>query len=40
MKAFDQCPVCGGERVVGRVQKLIRVGPHTAPIVDAEVCYH
>ena len=41
MKAFPKCPVCGGELVAKRVQKLIRGGPHTASVsVDAEVCLH
>ena len=39
MIPFSECPVCGGEVVEKRVEKLIRGGVHTAILeVDAEVC--
>lgn len=39
MKAFDVCPVCGGELVEKRVHKLLRGGNDTATVeVDAMVC--
>jgi YgiT-type zinc finger domain-containing protein len=38
MIPFSECPVCGGEVVEKRVEKLIRGGVHTAILeVDAEV---
>ena len=41
MKAFDKCPVCGGELVEKGVEKLLRGGIHTALVtVHAEVCLH
>lgn len=39
VKAFDQCPVCGGELVEREVEKLLRGGVNFATIkVEAEVC--
>jgi YgiT-type zinc finger domain-containing protein len=41
MIPFDKCPVCGGEVVEKRVEKLLRGGVHTAVLeVVAEVCLH
>lgn len=38
-EAFASCPVCGGELVEKRVEKLLRGGPDTAQLkVDALVC--
>ena len=39
MRPFEKCPVCGGELVEKKVEKLLRGGSHAAVIyVDAEVC--
>ncbi|RMF90998.1 MAG: YgiT-type zinc finger protein [Nitrospinota bacterium] len=39
MRAFDQCPVCGGELVEKEVEKLLKGGVHTAVLkVRADVC--
>lgn len=39
MKAFERCPVCGGELVEKEVEKLLRGGVDTATVrVRAEVC--
>ena len=39
MKAFDKCPVCGGELVEKQVEKLLRGGVNTAVVkVQADVC--
>ena len=39
MMPFEKCPVCGGELVAKRVEKLVRGGVHTAVLtVPAEVC--
>jgi YgiT-type zinc finger domain-containing protein len=39
MSPFDRCPVCGGELVQKKVEKLLRGGNHTAVLeVEAEVC--
>ncbi|MEJ5247791.1 MAG: YgiT-type zinc finger protein [Caldilinea sp.] len=39
MKAFEKCPVCGGELVEKEVEKLLKGGVHTAVLkVRAEVC--
>lgn len=41
MIPFSKCPVCGGEIVEKKVEKLLRGGTHTAVLnVDAEVCLH
>ncbi|MCA9969961.1 MAG: YgiT-type zinc finger protein [Anaerolineales bacterium] len=41
MMPFPKCPVCGGEMVEKKVEKLLRGGIHTATItVQAEVCLH
>jgi YgiT-type zinc finger domain-containing protein len=38
-EAFEVCPVCGGELVEKRVEKLLRGGTNMATItVDAMVC--
>lgn len=38
-KAFDVCPVCGGELIEKRVEKLLRGGSDTARLeVEAFVC--
>ena len=38
---FERCPVCGGEMVAKKVEKLLRGGNHTAVLeVQAEVCLH
>lgn len=38
-EAFEACPVCGGELVEKRVEKLLRGGTDTATVeVDALVC--
>ena len=39
MMPFPKCPVCGGEMVEKKVEKLLRGGMHTAAVtVRAEVC--
>jgi YgiT-type zinc finger domain-containing protein len=39
MMPFEKCPVCGGEVVEKKVEKLLRGGGNTAAIkVSAEVC--
>jgi YgiT-type zinc finger domain-containing protein len=41
MIPFNKCPVCGGEMVAKRVEKLLRGGVNTATLeVWAEVCLH
>lgn len=41
MKPFEKCPVCGGDLVEKKVEKLLRGGNHTAAVkVSAEVCLH
>jgi YgiT-type zinc finger domain-containing protein len=41
MIPFSKCPVCGGEMVAKRVEKLLRGGVNTAVLeVWAEVCLH
>jgi len=41
MIPFSKCPVCGGEIVTKRVEKLLRGGVNTAVLeVWAEVCLH
>jgi YgiT-type zinc finger domain-containing protein len=41
MTPFPKCPICGGEVVEKRVEKLLRGGIHTAVVtVQAEVCLH
>ncbi len=36
---FEKCPVCGGEMVAKKVEKLLRGGLNTATVtVSAEVC--
>lgn len=40
-EAFEACPVCGGELVEKRVEKLLRGGTDTVTLeVDALVCLH
>ncbi|MBA3232102.1 MAG: YgiT-type zinc finger protein [Acidobacteria bacterium] len=39
--AFELCPICGGELVEKKVEKLLRGGTDTASLeVDALVCLH
>lgn len=39
MMPFNQCPVCGGEMVNKKVEKILRGGVHTAVLhVNADVC--
>lgn len=41
MLLFKKCPVCGGEVVEKKVEKLLKGGENTAVIeVLAEVCLH
>ena len=41
MIPFDKCPVCGGEVVRKRTEKLLRGGVNLATVtVEAEVCLH
>lgn len=38
---FPKCPVCSGEIVKKRVEKLLRGGKNTASIaISADVCLH
>ena len=39
MMPFNKCPVCGGEMVEKKVEKLVRGGIHIALLtINAEVC--
>ena len=41
MMPFNECPICGGELVEKKVEKVLRGGRHTAVVtVTAEVCLH
>ena len=41
MRLFKECPLCGGDVVEKRVEKLLRGGKNVATItVNAEVCLH
>ena len=41
MTPFEKCPVCGGEVVRKRTEKLLRGGVNLATVtVEAEVCLH
>ena len=41
MTPFPKCPMCGGEVVRKRTEKLLRGGTDLATMtVDAEVCLH
>ena len=41
MTPFQKCPVCGGELLEKKVEKLLRGGMHTAALsVRAYVCLH
>jgi YgiT-type zinc finger domain-containing protein len=41
MIPFEKCPVCGGELVKKKVEKLLRGGVHVAIIkIQADVCLH
>lgn len=41
MLPFKKCPVCSGEIVEKKVEKLIRGGMNTAIVnVNAEICLH
>lgn len=40
-KPFEKCPVCAGQLVEKKTEKLLRGGIHTASItVKAHVCLH
>jgi YgiT-type zinc finger domain-containing protein len=41
MKAFEKCPVCGGDLENKQVEKLLRGGGNTVSMkVTADVCLH
>ena len=41
MMPFNRCPVCGGEMIEKKVEKLLRGGVNLAAVtVRAEVCLH
>ncbi|MDD5673920.1 MAG: YgiT-type zinc finger protein [Chitinivibrionales bacterium] len=41
MKAFEKCPVCGGELIEKEVEKLLRGGSDVAVLrVKADICLH
>ena len=41
MMPFSQCPLCGGEVVKRKAEKLLKGGVNTAVFkVEAEVCLH
>ena len=41
MKPIQQCPVCSGDLIQKKVEKLLRGGIHSAVVkVDAYVCLH
>jgi len=41
MLPFSKCPICGGEMIEKKVEKLLKGGVHTAVVkVTAEVCLH
>ncbi len=41
MLPFLKCPVCGGEIIEKKVEKLLRGGIHTAVVtIKADVCLH
>ena len=41
MIPIEKCPVCGGEVVLKRTEKLLRGGGNLATVtVEAEVCLH
>ena len=41
MKAFDKCPVCGGELIEKEVEKLLRGGSDVAVLrVKADIFLH
>jgi len=41
MVGFERCPVCGGEVVQKKVEKLLRGGKNVAAVkVKADVCLH
>ncbi|MBD3374698.1 YgiT-type zinc finger protein [candidate division KSB1 bacterium] len=41
MTPFAKCPVCGGEMIAKKVEKLLKAGNHVAVVtVKAEVCTH
>ncbi len=41
MIPFKECPICGGEVIEKKVEKLLRGGKNTAVVlVQAEVCLH
>lgn len=41
MKPFEKCPVCGGDLIEKKVEKVLKGGNNTAVLkVKAEVCMH
>lgn len=41
MFPFEKCPICGGELIEKKVEKLLRGGENTAVMkVKAEICSH
>jgi YgiT-type zinc finger domain-containing protein len=41
VQPFDQCPICAGDLVKKRVEKILRGGNHTGVVkVEAYVCQH
>lgn len=41
MIPFEKCPICAGDLVRKKVEKLLRGGGNTVSVmVDAEVCLH
>ena len=41
MIPFKKCPICGGEVIEKKVEKLLRGGKNTAVVVvQSEVCLH
>ena len=41
MLPFSKCPICGGEMIEKKVEKLLKGGVNTAVVkVTAEVCLH
>lgn len=41
MKSFPKCPICCGEVVEKKVEKLLKGGSNSAVVtVQAEVCFH
>ena len=41
MLPFSKCPVCGGEMIEKKVEKLLKEGVYPAVVkVTADVCWH